>query len=184
MELIGLYLAGCALLVVAGTAKALRPGDTTRALATLVPVPERVLGRVVRAGAVTEAALGIFALAFPRPLPAAGVALSFAVFAVFVTWARSVGGAIASCGCFGTPDTPATGLHVLINVVLCVSAVSVAAGAPTGSIVSFLGHEPFHGIPLVMASAIAAWLAFLTIAVAARLQAARRLTAVSFRDDR
>jgi hypothetical protein len=196
MELIGLYLAGCALLVVAGAAKAVRPGDTARALATSVPLSVRALGGLVRGGAAVEAVLGAVALMFPRPLSASAVALSFAVFAVFVAWARVRGGAIASCGCFGTPDTPATALHVVVNVVLCLSAVGVAVGvaagtgggpaarAPTGSIASILSHQPLHGVPLVLASAAAAWLTFLAITGLARLQAARQLTAISFRDEK
>ena len=108
------------------------------------------------------------------------MALSYAVFAVFVAYARARGGAIASCGCFGTPDTPATGIHVVVNLVLCLSAVSVAAAGPAGSIVSILARQPWHGIPLVVASAAGAWLTFLAVSVLAELQAAA-LTAISFR---
>ncbi len=35
-----------------------------------------------------------------------------------VAYARSRGGALASCGCFGTPDTPATLLHVVVDLVV------------------------------------------------------------------
>ncbi len=184
MELIGVYLVACALLVVAGTAKAFRPGETARALTALVPVGEAVVGRLVRVAAVGEAILGVVAIGHPHALPAAGVALSYAVFAVFVAYAHARGGAIASCGCFGTPDTPATGIHIVVNLVLCLSAISVATAGTDGSIFSILAHQPWHGLPLVVASAAGAWLTFLTITVLAELQAARRLTAVSFRTDR
>jgi hypothetical protein len=184
MELIGVYLVACALLVVGGTAKAFRPADTARALASLVPVSEALIGRTVRLAAVGEAILGVAAIAYPHTLLAAGVGLSYAVFTVFVAYARARGGAIASCGCFGTPDTPATGIHIVVNLVLCLSAITVAAAGTDGSIFSILAHQPWHGLPLVVASAAGAWLTFLTISVLAELRAARRLTAISFRTDR
>ena len=184
MELIGVYLVACALLVVAGTAKARRPSETAHALAPLVPVDEALVSRIVRIAAVGEAVLGLAAIGYPHTLVAVGVALFYALFAVFVAYARARGGAIASCGCFGTPDTPATGVHVVVNLVLCLSAVSVAAAGPDGWIVSILSHQPWHGLPLVVASTTGAWLTFLTVSVLAELQAARRLTAVSFRTER
>ena len=36
------------------------------------------------------------------------VAVSYGAFAAFVAWLRVRHGALASCGCLGTPDTPAT----------------------------------------------------------------------------
>jgi Methylamine utilisation protein MauE len=129
MELIGLYLVACALLVVAGTAKAYGPSETAHALAPLIPLDEALVRRTVRVGAVVEAVLGVAAIVYPHTLLAAAVAASYGVFAAFVAYARARGGAIASCGCFGTPDTPATGTHVVVNLVLCVSAISVAGVA-------------------------------------------------------
>ncbi len=180
MELIGLYLMACGLLVVAGVAKARNPGQTARALAATVPVREGALRRAVRAGAVAEAALGTIALAYPRPLLAGAVALSYATFTLFVGFARARAGPLASCGCLGTPDTPATALHAVVDLVLCVSAAGVAAAAPAGSVLSTLAREPFHGLPLVVASAVGVWLTILVISVLAELAAARRLTAIYY----
>jgi hypothetical protein len=181
MELIGVYLMACGLLTVAGVAKAVRPDDTARALATATGInvgPMRVL---VRAGSVVEAALGLAALVAPRPWSAGLVALSYALFAVFVAYARSTGGAIASCGCFGTPDTPATPVHAAINVALALSAAVVAWSAPSsGTLVGLLAHQPGRGIPLVAVSALGAWLVYLAISVLASLQAARSLTGITF----
>ncbi|MGO8872071.1 MAG: MauE/DoxX family redox-associated membrane protein [Acidimicrobiales bacterium] len=180
MELIGLYLVGCALLVGAGVVKAFAPGDTARAIAAAVPVPVPPVRTVVRVGAVAEVLLGVAALAFPQPLSASLVALSYAGFAAFVFYARARGGAIASCGCFGTPDTPATAVHVIVNVGLSASAAAVALSDLAGSIVGILARQPGHGLPLAVASALCTWLAYLTVSRLAALQAARRLTAVSF----
>jgi hypothetical protein len=183
MELIGLYLVACFLLMAAGSAKAVRPDDTARALSAVVPMSVGSLRRLVRVGSVGEAVLGLAALATPRPALAAAVGVSYASFAVFVAIARRRGGAIASCGCFGTPDTPATGLHVVVNVVLAASAAGVAAAGTGGSIVSILAAQPGHGVPLVVASAVGAWLTYLAVSVLASVRAARRLTGITFRTE-
>ena len=90
---------------------------------------------------------------------------------------------MASCGCFGTPDTPATMLHVLVDLGLAAAAGCVAAAQPSGSMVSILAAQPLDGVPLVAVSALAAWLTYLVISALAGLQAARRLTAVSHRSE-
>lgn len=180
MELIGLYLVACGLLVAAGAAKALRPDDTARALAAALPLPQRTARTLVRAGSLAETALGVTALILPRPGWAGLVALSYLAFAGFVAYARSTGGAIASCGCFGTPDTPATAVHVVVNAALALSASAVALSAPSATLVTLLAHQPGHGLPLMAVSALAGWLAYLAVSVLAGLQASRALTDVSF----
>lgn len=183
MELIGPYLVACALLVVAGVSKAIRPNDTARALGAMVPMGLATIRWAVRVGSLAEAALGSIALLDPRTASACLVALSYAAFAAVVAYARSRGGAIASCGCFGTPDTPATLLHVIVNMGLSLAAACVAAAGPTGSILSLLSQQPAHGLPLIVVSALCAWLTYLAVAVLAELQAARRLVAISFRSE-
>ena len=129
MELIGLYLVACILLVVAGDGQGRAPGRHR-------PRPGRAgrrnrwpgsaavgPGRFGRRGRRS----GAWPSSVPRPGSAWLVALSFAGFAVFVAYARHRGGAISSCGCFGTPDTPATVLHVVVNVGLAVAAAAVAS---------------------------------------------------------
>jgi len=180
VELIGLYLVACGLLVAAGLAKAVRPDDTARALATALRLRRRTARTLVRVGSVLEVALGAIALVLPRPWWATLVALSYVAFAGFVAYARSTGGAIASCGCFGTPDTPATLVHIVVNAVLALSAVAVAVAAPSGTLVTVLARQPGHGVPLVAVSALAGWLIYLAVSVLAALQAARALTDVSF----
>lgn len=182
MELIGLYLVAAGLLVGAGVAKALRPDDTARALATLVPRPVRALASprplraAVRVGAATEVALGALALALPRPVTAAMVAFSYLAFAGVVAYAVARGGALASCGCFGRPDTPATVTHALIDLGLAAGSAIVALHAPgTGSIVTVLAHQPQAGIPLVFVSAVGLWLTYLALSVLPALEGARRL---------
>jgi len=179
VELIGLYLVAAALLVLAGAAKAYRPDDTARALAPLLPRPLRALRRarrLVRAGALAEAALGLAALILPRPVTAALVAASYAGFAVVVALARWRGATLATCGCFGRPDTPPTLVHLFLDVTLAGAAAIVAAAAPTsGTLFALLGRQPWGGLPLVAVSAVGLWLAFLALSALGALEGGRRL---------
>ena len=177
MELIGLYLIAAGLLVVAGTAKAARPNDTARAMGALLPSPPslRLLRYGVRVGALAEAGLGVVALAFPRPATAALVALSYFCFFGVVAYARRRGGPLATCGCFGRPDTPPTALHLVIDIVLALAAVAVSAGAPSrGTLVTQLVHQPWAGLPLLFVSVVGLWLTALALSALAALTSARR----------
>jgi len=181
VELIGPYLVAAGLLVVAGVTKAVRPDDTARALAALAggtgrTVPLRLTRTIVRVGALAEALLGIAALVAPRPVTAALVALSYAAFAVVVAVAWRRGGSLATCGCFGRPDTPPTAVHLLLDLALAVVAAVVAAGAPTdGTLLTLLAHQPWAGIPLLFVSTVALWLTLLALSALGALEGARRL---------
>jgi hypothetical protein len=180
VELIGLYLVGCTLLACAGVMKAWRPDDTARALLPLLParigarIRVRQMRTIVRTVALVEAGLGAVAAALPRPALAVLVAASYLLFAGVVAYARSRGGALASCGCFGTPDTPATLLHVAVDLVLGIAATVVAVVAPSdATLASVLSHQPLHGAPLALLVGVGAWLTYLTLSVLATVQAAR-----------
>jgi hypothetical protein len=179
MEVTGLYLIACALLVAAGLAKAARPDGTARALAALVPgrgTPLVRLRLAVRAGALAEAALGLVALALPRPVTAALVAASYLCFAGVVLVARRRGGPLATCGCFGRPDTAPTVVHLVLDLVLAVAVAALAATAPRqGSLVTYLAHQPWAGLPLLFVSAVGAWLTLLALSALGELEGGRRL---------
>ena len=129
----------------------------------------------VRIAATLEAGLGVVAAAIPRSASAALVTASYVVFAGVVAYARSRGSALASCGCFGTPDTPATLVHVVVDLALAIAATSAATTAPTsGTIITALGHQFFDGVPLLVVSAVGAWLTYLTLSMLAALEGARR----------
>jgi hypothetical protein len=180
VELMGPYLIGCVLLIGAGASKANRPDDTARALAPLVPprlrpvLRFRLLRNLVRLLAAVEVGAGALGLLLPRPLTAGLVGASYVAFAGVIAYARSQGGALASCGCFGTPDTPATYLHVGIDLVIGGAAIATAVQAPTsGWVMAVLGHQPLHGVPLAALTAVGAGVTYLTLSGLARLQAVR-----------
>ena len=178
MELIGPYLAACVLLVVAGTAKAVRPGDTVRAVVATIRLRPAAVRPLVRSVAAVETVLGIAGMARPSPLTAGLVAGSYLGFAVFVGVALARGGPLASCGCFGTPDTPATRLHMVVDLVLAASAAIVASTMPAEWLPRILAPEPWRGVPLVLVSALCAALTFLALTRLAELGAARRVLGI------
>jgi hypothetical protein len=182
VELIGIFYVGCGLLVLAGVAKAARPGDTARALILLLPDRNRrtrsfdLTRQAVRTGGLLEAGLGMCALLFPRTVTAALVSASYTLFACITAYARTHGGALSTCGCFGRPDTPSTGLHVVLNVVFVATAVALAIQPPHyTTLVSLLENQPWDGVPLLLASGIGVWLAYLALSPLAALEAAHRL---------
>jgi hypothetical protein len=182
MELIGPYLVACALLMIAGVMKFLRPDDTARALAPVIPdrlrrpLQFRSLRILIRVGALAEGIIGGVAMVLPRSAPAALVAASYVFFVGVVVYVRIRGGALASCGCFGSLDTPATRLHVVVNLGLAISAVAVAVDAPAGgSTFGILAGQPLYGLPLAAVGLLGVWLTFLVLSSLSQLQAARRL---------
>lgn len=176
--MLGPYLAAAALLVVAGAAKARRPADTARALGALRHgVPLGPLAIAVPVAAAAEALLGAVALAVPHRPEATAVAASYAAFAAFVVVARRRGGVLATCGCFGTPDTPATRLHVVLDLLLAAAASVVAAEPPQGTTWTALAGSPLHGAVLLAGAGLLTALVLAAMTGLARLHATRGLLA-------
>ncbi|MCU1673228.1 MAG: hypothetical protein JWN77_1341 [Frankiales bacterium] len=149
------YLAAALLLVVAGVAKALDPLSLVRALrAAGLGVRAPVLARWVRAFAALEALVGAVAVIAPGRVVALAVAASYAGFTAFVLRALRSGSPLASCGCFGSTDTPPTRTHAVVTGAL--SALSlVAAGDPGLS----------YGVGLFVVTGVLAYLTYLMLAV-------------------
>ena len=174
MELIGLYLVGSTLLVLAGVAKTIRPSDTARALAEVLPGRIDLRG-LIRIGAAVEVVIGGVAFFLPRPIPAALVCISYLSFAAYVAYVRHRHGPLATCGCFARPDTPATWLHVLVNLVLAVAAGVVAAqSSATSTLRSVLTAQPWGGLPLLLAAAVGVWLTYQALTLLPSLATARQ----------
>jgi hypothetical protein len=113
-------------------------------------------------------------LVMPRPLPATLVCASYLVFAVYVAYVRHRHGVLATCGCFGKTDTPATWLHVIVNLVLAAAAGSVAVRTTGSSTLhSVLTTQPWAGLPLLLASAVGLWLTYQAFELLPSLDTAR-----------
>ncbi len=154
----GPYLAVCGLLAAAGMAKAWSPDNTARALHA-AGLPSR--RGTVRVGGGLEAVVAIAALVTGRPALAVVVAASYVAFGLFIVVALVRGTPLSSCGCFGTPDTPPSRLHVVVNGAAAVVAALVAT-RPAVSLPTVLAAQPLAGVPLIVLAAAAAYLAYLS----------------------
>jgi hypothetical protein len=157
----GPLLVAALLLAGAGMAKALRPYDTARALRR-AGLPVGAGGGVVRTVALAELAIGIAAMFVSGPVPAVGVAASYAAFAAFLALALGRGWSLSSCGCFGEPDTPPTPLHLVLDVALATGA-ALAATARRAPLAE-AAHRPLWGVGLLAASVVTAGLVYLVMA--------------------
>lgn len=154
-----LLAAAALLLAGAGMIKLVRPVNTAKAL--------RVAPLVVRGGAATEVGAGLVSLFAGGWWPAVLVGVSYVAFAVFVVSALVSGRPLATCGCFGEPDTPPTRTHVVVDLGLAGATLAAAAMGATHPITS-LGTASWIGAVTV------AYLAFLVLSALPRLAAASR----------
>lgn len=158
---LGPFLAAAALLVLAGVSKLGDPSSLVLALRS-VGLPARpALGRLL---AAAEIAVGGVALAAPGRLSGALVATAYLAFTAFVALALTRGGVLASCGCFGRPDTPPTRSHLAVTVVLAASGAAMA-WAPPDSAWSTAAQQPATLATLVGFAALLAALAYLALAI-------------------
>ena len=175
MAFLGVYLVAAAVLVIAGAAKAARPGPAADTVTRLAPfTPRRLAVGLVRAVAGAEVALGVAACVVPGHAPALGVGASYVVFAATAAVIRAHAASLASCGCFGAPDTPVGAVHVVVNLALAAGAGWYAAASPHGAVWRVLSTQPGAGAPLVLAAGAATGCALLLLTGLARLAAARR----------
>lgn len=155
-----LYIASL-LLVVAGAPKLARPDETARALRS-VGLPGSTA--IVRVLAVTEMAVGAYALLFGGRLSALAVAIVYLGFAGFVAYALANGGVVASCGCFGRDDTPPTWAHLILNLAFAGAGIA-AAIAPVAGLIDTMQQEPLAGSVLIAFVALGTWFSYLILNV-------------------
>jgi hypothetical protein len=159
------FLAAAVLLVLAGLPKLRDPLPLVRALRS-VPVTAALARRpLVRLLAGAEVLLGVAALARPGTVTGLLVATSYLAFSAFVALALRRGGVLASCGCFGRPDTPPTSAHLLATALLAVSGLAVAVSPPDRSPFTVLVDQPLLGLVGAGLTALLVWLCYLVIAV-------------------
>lgn len=166
----GPFAASAGLLLVGGALKLVNPADTANALVAMGWPSGRLL---VRLGAAAEVAIAAAALAAGGRVPAAFVGASYAGFAAFVLAALRRGSPISSCGCFGEVDAPPTLVHLVLCVAMAGVSVAMVIQNPP-DIVTALSDQPWSGIPFLILTVLAAYLAFLAMAVLPRTMAAAR----------
>lgn len=148
----------CGVLAVAGIAKMISPRPTRQAMA-LIGLPIPALG--VRAMGLAEVALAVATVVFGGTILVALVGALHVGFAlVVVALLRRPGG--ASCGCFGSLDTPISRGHLVANLV---SAAVAFAALDAPGIASVLADQPGGGVAylLLIATGAASAVAALTL---------------------
>jgi hypothetical protein len=154
----GPFLAAAGLLVVAGVPKLVDPLPLVRAVrAAGMPVGRHL----VRAFAAAEVAAGVCALAVPGRSSAIPVAAAYLLFTGFVVRVLARGGVLGSCGCFGTPDTPATRTHVVLTAAAFLTALAVALDPPASAWAGLGGA----GLTTIGLAAVIGFLAWQVMAV-------------------
>jgi len=148
------------LLVLAGVVKVRRPAEAVSALRSVgvgLPSP------VVRLFAATEIAIAAGALVWSGRTGAALLAATYAGFSVFVLAAMRRGGRDGSCGCFASPDTPASTTHLVFNAAAAVVALLVAVD-PGPAPVRLLVDSPGAGVALMALVGLGTWFGYLVLA--------------------
>lgn len=171
-SLAGPYLVVVLLLVVAGSAKLVRPGDTAKALRRAGVGYASVL---VRLTALAELLIGCSALVVRSPAPAFAAAASYAGFTAVVLLARRNDVALATCGCFGEPDTPPTAVHAAVTAAASLVAATAAVAHPRPSLLSPGQLASPVGAAWLLGVVTVTYLAYLTLSALGRLQGSVRL---------
>lgn len=160
----GVSFAACLLLVAGSVGKLANPRPLTGSLRRL-RLPGNDL--LVRSVSAVEAALGLTAaIGGSRPAWAA-VAASYVGFTAFVALVRRRGGALASCGCFGAAETPATRLHLIVTAGYAVAA-ALAAASPTAP--GLLAGGPSGYLVVLAAAAGLSYLSFAALTLLPRVR--------------
>jgi len=164
----GPFFAAAALLGLAAVVKLLRPDGTVRALraADLPAAPPLARGL----GAV-ELVVAVAALATGSRPAALLVVASYLAFAAFTMRLVARRGGTADCGCFGASSTPASTLHVALNLAVAATA-ALAAAAPPGGMAGVVADQPLAGVPFLTLSALCTWLAYLAFTLLPEVLAA------------
>lgn len=158
------------LLALAGAAKLADPSATSAALQGARLVSDR---RLVRLLGVGEIALAVAVLSLGGALPAAVLAVAYAVFAGFAYRQSRQG---QGCGCFGVTDAPATRLHVVVNVIAAASAAA-AAWRPGPSLLAVVQDGLFAALLIMGVLVLAAAALRLVLTALPELAVARDLVA-------
>jgi hypothetical protein len=156
--LAGPFLAAGVLLVAAGVPKLVDPMPLVRAVRTSGLPAGRASIRLV---ALTETAVGLYALVAPGRISGLLTALAYLVFTAFVARALARGGVLGSCGCFGKPDTPPTRMHLVVTAAIVGVAAAVALDPP----VSPWASVDAASLATVAFAGLIAFLAWMVLAV-------------------
>ncbi|WP_375498144.1 MauE/DoxX family redox-associated membrane protein [uncultured Jatrophihabitans sp.] len=174
--LAGMFVAAGALLLVAsGAAKLRHPSTAATLVVRLLRRPARERLRavlLVRIAGAGELVVGLAVLITGARPAVALLALAYLAFAA-VTLTLLRAGARASCGCFGSADSPLGPGHLVLNVLACVAGF-VAVLRPPGPGVGLLGGSAATAVTATAQAVLLAALGYLAVTSLPTLLADRR----------
>ena len=116
--LLGPLLIAALVLAAAGLAKTVRPRPAAAAISTLpLTVDGSLSVTLARMLGIVEVAVAVWAMVTLSAIALAFVAGFYGAFAVFVLLSLNGSVPAASCGCFGSDDSPPTVGHFVFNAV-------------------------------------------------------------------
>jgi hypothetical protein len=157
----GPFLAISLLLALAGVMKVYRPAFTTGALRAAGIPANDILVRVLGAA---EVGVGIGAVVAGGSGWAVALGLFYLAFTVFVVFALRSGAPIASCGCFGSADTPPSVAHLVVDIAATVVAL-VTALDPPGPWLGMTGAGAATVVPFLLFSGATVFLLYAVVNV-------------------
>jgi len=157
-------------LMVAGGAKLRSPGDTARALRR---AGLGVRPWMVRTGAALEMTIAVGALTARSTWWASAVALSYLGFAGFILVALVRQTPLATCGCFGEPDTPPTLTHLVVDLALAVGATAAVLVGPE-PLARIVLDQPAAGTALLAGVVVVAGLCIAALTALPQVQVEAR----------
>ena len=155
----GPFVIAAALLALAGSLKAVSPGDTANALRGVGLPCARWM---VRVGGGFEVVVGTYAIVAGDRVGGALVAASYLAFAAFVAVALARGVPIATCGCFGKADTPPSLVHLAFDVGAAAAGIAIVVD-PTAALADTVADQPLAGVPYLLLVVTGTYLSFLAL---------------------
>jgi uncharacterized membrane protein YphA (DoxX/SURF4 family) len=152
----GLFFVVCEVLIISGITKVLSPSPTSAALSD-VGLPSSTF--YVRCLGFGEVVFGILGIIFGGRYFPLFIGCLFAFFSIFMVIALR-NGHMASCGCFGSSDTPPSIIHLLANLGFMVISL-IAVG--TSGLRDMLEKQPGYGVPFLISILLGALLIFLCL---------------------
>lgn len=162
MQLFGVSWALAILVCAAGIGKLIDPRHTSGALSQM-GLPSR--WALVRVLGVAELAIGAAVVVFAGPVSTVLLAVLYLGFGVFVIAALRSGTPLSSCGCFGRPDTPPSGTHLVVNMAAAAFLGPQAFGGGVAGIGVVVGAGDVMAVPVAMAGVVLAYLLYALLAV-------------------
>jgi hypothetical protein len=154
-----IFFLAAGLLVVSGAVKQLQPRATAQSMLDAGLPGSIALARGI---GVIEIAVGVWALAAPARGGAVALAVLYGSFSLFLAYVLREHPDAGSCGCAGPTPVPPSRVHLVVDIVVVISALAFAMTASVG-FVDWLAAFGWLALPVALGLGLAGWLAVVTV---------------------